>query len=145
VSERKPLDPDFAMRVRSSFARQQAMRTIGARLVSVAPGEVVVEFSHDLSLTQQNGYIHAGILTTAVDSACGYAAFTLMPSHSEVLTIEYKVNFMAPASGDTFRCTGKVIKSGRTITVCTGEVVALDGGQEKVVACMQATMICLVQ
>ena len=111
----------------------------------MSPGEVVIEFSYDQSLTQQNGYIHAGVVTTVVDSACGYAAYTLMPADSDVLTIEYKVNFMAPAKGETFRSIGKVIRSGRTITVCTGDVVAIEDGKETVVATMQATMICLVK
>ena len=121
------------------------MKTIGAKLVKMSPGEVVIEFPYDQSLTQQNGYIHAGIVTTIVDSACGYAAYTLMPADSDVLTIEYKVNFMSPAKGETFRCLGKVLKSGRTITVCTGDVVAIEDDKEKVVATMQATMICLAK
>ena len=117
------------------------MKTIGGRLVKVEPGEVHIEFNYDKSLTQQNGYIHAGIVTTVADNACGYAAYTLMPADSEVLTIEYKVNFMSPAKSEKFKGTGKVIKHGRNITVCTGEVMAIDGGKEKIVAIMQATMI----
>lgn len=117
------------------------MKTIGGRLVTVRPGEVQIEFSFHESLTQQHGYIHAGVITAVVDSACGYAAYTLMPADSEVLTIEYKVNFMSPAKGQTFRGIGKVLKPGRNITVCTGEVVAIDEGTEKVVASMLATMI----
>ena len=141
----KAIDPNYKTRVRSSFEKQAVMKTIGACLVEMAPGEVVIEFSYDQSLTQQNGYIHAGIVTTVVDSACGYAAYTLMPADSDVLTIEYKVNFMSPAKGEIFRGIGKVIKSGRTITVCTGDVVTLEDGKEKVVATMQATMICLAK
>jgi uncharacterized protein (TIGR00369 family) len=117
------------------------MKTIGGSLVKVEPGEVHIEFPYSEALTQQQGYIHAGILTTVVDSACGYAAYTLMPADSEVLSIEFKVNFMSPARGEKFRGIGKVIRPGRNITVCTGDVVAIDGGKEKVVAIMQATMI----
>ncbi len=137
------IDPNYETRVRSSFTKQSVMKTIGAKLVKISPGEVMIEFSYDQSLTQQNGFIHAGIVTTVVDSACGYAAYTLMPADSDVLTIEYKVNFMSPAKGETFRGIGKVLKSGRTITVCTGDVVAIEDGKERVVATMQATMICL--
>ena len=145
MSKFNTIDPNYEMRVRSNFEKQEVMKTIGANLVKMSPGEVVIEFSYDQSLTQQNGYIHAGVVTTVVDSACGYAAYTLMPADSDVLTIEYKVNFMAPAKGETFRSIGKVIRSGRTITVCTGDVVAIEDGKETVVATMQATMICLVK
>ena len=140
-----PIDPDYETRVLSSFKKQPVMKTIGAHLVKMSPGEVVIEFSYDQSLTQQNGYIHAGIVTTVVDSACGYAAYTLMPADSDVLTIEYKINFMSPAKGETFRGIGKVLKSGRTLTVCAGDVVAIEDGKERVVATMQATMICLAK
>jgi uncharacterized protein (TIGR00369 family) len=92
-------------------------------------------------LTQQHNYIHAGIITTVVDSACGFAAYTLMSADSEVLTIEYKVNFMSPAKGDRFKGIGRVLKSGRNITVCTGDVIAIDKEKEKIVATMLATMI----
>ena len=136
-------DPNYEARVRTSFEKQEAMKTVGAHLVNLSPGEVVIEFPYHQSLTQQNGYIHAGIVTTVVDSACGYAAYTLMPAGSDVLSIEFKVNFMSPAKGETFRAIGKVLKSGRTITVCTGDVIAIEKGKETVVATMQATMICL--
>jgi uncharacterized protein (TIGR00369 family) len=137
----KIIDPDYESRIRSSFARQGVMQTFGARLVKVAPREVVIEFAYTPSLSQQHGYIHAGAITTVVDSACGYAAYTLMAADSEVLTIEYKVNFMSPARGEMFRCIGRVLRAGRTITVCSGDVVAITGGEEKVVATMLATMI----
>jgi uncharacterized protein (TIGR00369 family) len=141
VNEFKPIDPNYEARIRSSFEKQGVMKTIGASLIKIAPGEVVIEFSHDPSLTQQHGYIHAGVVTTVVDTACGYAAHTLMPAGSEVLSIEYKVNFMSPARGETFKGIGKVLRSGRTITVCSGDVVALENGKERVVATMLATMI----
>lgn len=145
MSEFKPTDPNYEARVRSSFEKQVVMKTIGAVLTRVAPGEVVIELSYDASLTQQHGYLHAGIVTTVVDSACGYAACTLMASDSEVLTIEYKVNFMAPARGERFKGIGKVLRAGRTITVCSGDVVAIENGKEKVVATMLATMISVVK
>ena len=145
MSEFKPMDPNYEARVRSGFEKQNVMKTIGAILTRVAPGEVVIELSYDASLTQQHGYLHAGIVTTLVDSACGYAAYTLMAPDSEVLTIEYKVNFMAPARGERFKGIGKVLRSGRTITVCSGDVVAIENGKEKVVATMLATMISVVK
>ena len=141
MNEFKPMDPGYEARIRSSFEKQGVMKTIGAVLTKIAPGEVVIEFSYDTSLTQQHGYVHAGVVTTVVDSACGYAAYTLMASDSEVLTIEYKVNFMYPARGERFKGIGRVLRSGRTVTVCSGDVVAVENGKEKVVATMLATMI----
>jgi uncharacterized protein (TIGR00369 family) len=137
----QPSDPNYESRIRSSFYKQGVMKTIGAKLVKVLPGEVHIEFSFIESLTQQHGYIHAGIITSVVDSACGYAAYTLMSADSEVLTIEYKVNFMSPAKGDRFRGIGRVLKPGRNITVCSGDVIAIDKGKEIIVATMLATMI----
>ncbi len=141
MHEHQPRDPDFENRVRSSFAKQDVMKTLGASLTEVTPGQTVIKFCYDRALTQQNGYLHAGVVTTVVDSACGYAAYTLMPADSDVLTIEYKVNFMAPAKGKTFKAIGRVLRSGRTITVCSGDVVAVEGDQERVVATMLATMM----
>jgi uncharacterized protein (TIGR00369 family) len=141
MGELQPADQHFETRVRSSFEKQGIMATIGARLVKVVPGEVDIEFPYALSLSQHNGYIHAGVLTTVVDSACGYAAYTLMPAEFDVLSIEYKVNFMSPAVGESFRGVGRVVKAGRTITVCAGDMIAIADGKEKVVATMLATMI----
>ena len=137
----QPSDPNYESRIRSSFDKQEAMKTIGANLVKVLPGEVHIEFSFIESLTQQHGYIHGGIIASVVDTACGYAACTLMSVDSEVLTIEYKVNFMSPAKGDRFKGIGRVLKSGRNITVCSGDVIAIDKGKEKIIATMLATMI----
>ncbi len=137
----EPQDPDFEARVRASFARQQVMVTIGATITRVAPGEVEIQLPFHQDLTQQNGFLHAGIVTTIVDSACGYAAFSLMPTGVNVLTVEYKVNLLAPALGALFTARGRVIKPGRTITVCAGDVVALRDGSERLVATMQATMM----
>lgn len=135
------LDAAFQSRIFASFERQQVMRLLNARLVAVEPGLARIELPFSTTLTQQNGYIHAGILTTIADSACGYAAFTLMPPGSGVLSIEFKVNFLSPALGEKFIGTGKVIRAGKTITVCSGEVYAVNGGAEKLVAAMQATMM----
>lgn len=135
------LDAAFQSRIFASFERQQVMRLLNARLVAVEPGLARIELPFSPTLTQQNGYIHAGILTTIADSACGYAAFTLMPPGSGVLSIEFKVNFLSPALGEKFIGTGKVIRAGKTITVCSGEVYAVNGGAEKLVAAMQATMM----
>ena len=115
------------------------MATLGASLVSVAPGEVVIELAHREDLVQQNGFLHAGVTTAVVDSACGYAALTMMPAQSDVLSVEFKVNLLAPAAGSRFRAVGRVVKAGRTLTVCQGEMVALETG--KTVALMTATMI----
>jgi len=141
MGELHPVDPHFEERVRSSFKKQGIMETVGARLVRIVPGEVEIEFPFSLSLSQHNGYIHAGVMTTVVDSACGYAAYTLMAPDADVLSIEYKINFMSPAIGESFKGVGRVVKAGRTITVCAGEVMAVSNGQEKVIAVMQATMI----
>lgn len=137
----EPANPNYAAEVERGFARQGVMETLGAYLISVTPGqvEIGVDFRHDL--TQQHGYLHAGVITTIVDSACGFAAYTLMPPGSGVLTVEYKVNFLAPASGEQFVASGRVIKPGRTLTVCSGEVVALQNGERKTIAVMQATMM----
>jgi uncharacterized protein (TIGR00369 family) len=136
-----PPDPEFESRVRASFNNQQVMQAIGAKLVTVGCGEARIELPFSPELTQQHGYIHAGIIGTIVDSACGYAAYTLMPADSEVLTVEYKVNFLAPATGEKFVAIGRVIKPGRTLTVCAGEVWAYNQGEKKQVAVMQATMM----
>lgn len=141
MSKFKLTDPDFESRIRASFNAQQVMQTIGARLTRISPGEVCIELPFSPALTQQHGFVHAGIVGVVVDSACGYAAYTLMPADSEVLTVEYKVNFLSPAQGETFVGIGKVIKPGRTLTVCGGEVWARTNGQRKLVATMQSTMI----
>lgn len=134
-------DPGFEARVRASFARQAFMATIGATVVSVRPGEVVLEVPHRDDLTQQHGFLHAGVLAALADSACGYAAFTLMPPDRAVLSVEFKTNLLAPAKGERFRATARVVRSGRTLTVCTAEVVGVEAGEETLVAVMQATMI----
>jgi len=136
-----PADADFEHRVRTSFANQQVMRTIGAGLVSVAPGEVVIDLPFREELTQQHGYLHAAIVTAIVDSACGFAAYSLMPPDAAVLTIEFKVNFLAPAVGTKFVAHGRVMKAGRTVTVTTGDVIAETDKGPKQIATMIATVM----
>jgi uncharacterized protein (TIGR00369 family) len=139
-----PVDAGFEQRTRDSFARQAAMRLIGATLESVEAGRVAIAFAHRDELTQQHGFVHAGIVGTALDSACGYAGFTLMGADDAVLTIEFKLNLLAPARGPRFRCEGVVLKSGRTITVVEGRAVQLgDDGRANLVATMSATLMAL--
>lgn len=133
-------DPDFEASVRRSFGSLALMRTVGARLLSVAPGEVEIDLPFRDDLTQHHGFLAAAVLTAIVDVACGYAAMTLMPAGASVLTIEYKVNFLSPARGERMLARGRVIRPGRTVTVCSGDVLALSGGKEKRVATMLATM-----
>ena len=136
-----PQDPAYEARVRASFERQRFMQTIGARLVRVAPGEVDVELPVREALTQQHGFLHAGALATVADSACGYAALSLMPTGAAVLSVEFKINLLAPAAGDRVVARGRVIRAGKTVTVCWGEVTAYDGTSERLVATMVATMM----
>lgn len=140
----KPLNPKFAEEVARSFARQPVMKLIGARLSLVEPGVVEITLPYQAELGQQDGYVHAGIVTTIADSACGYAAYSLMPAGSQVLSVEFKVNLLRPAKGLTFVARAEVIKAGKTLTVARADVFAVDGdaGREAVAA-MQATMICL--
>lgn len=117
------------------------MQTIGARILRVAPGEVDVELPVREGLAQQHGFLHAGALATVADSACGYAALSLMPAGAAVLSVEFKINLLAPAAGDRVVAHGRVIRAGKTVTVCWGEVTAYDGENEKLVATMVATMM----
>lgn len=117
------------------------MHTLGARLARLEPGVVDIELDWAAALTQQHGFLHAGMISTALDSACGYAAFTLMPHDAAVLTIEFKINLLAPAQGERFRMEGRVLKPGRTITVSEGRAYALADGQEKLVATMGCTLM----
>ena len=137
-------DPDFRQRVTQSFDAQLVMRTIGAELTRVDPGEVEIELPYNPSLTQQDGFIHAGISSTIMDSACGYAAFTLMPADARVLTIEFKVNLLAPAAGARFRAHGRVRKPGNSITVAEADLYTRDERGEKLVATMTGTLMTLL-
>lgn len=132
---------DSLQRVRDSFALQGAMSTLGAQLTHLAPGAVHISFDWAPGLTQQHGFIHAGMLSAALDSACGYAGFSLMPEDAGVLTIEFKINLLAPAQGQRFRCEGRVLKPGRTIVLAEGRAFAIDGGQEKLCATMHCTLM----
>lgn len=139
----QPGDPAYESRVRASFARQSMMTVLGASLERVAPGEVDIRLPFRADLTQQHGFLHAGVTTTIADSACGYAALSLMPPGAAVLTVEFKVNLMAPAAGQVFVARGRVLKAGRTLTTCAGDVFALDGGEEKHVLAMLGTIMTL--
>lgn len=130
-------------RVRESFVLQGAMATLGAQITHLAPGEVDISFDWAQGLTQQHGFIHAGMLSAALDSACGYAAYSLMPEGAGVLTIEFKINLLAPAKGQRFRCEGRVLKPGRTIVVAEGRAYAIDNGQEKLAATMACTLMAM--
>ena len=120
------------------------MRTLGATLAAVEPGRVEITMPWAEPLTQQHGFLHAGMVATALDSACGYAGFTLMAADAAVLTIEFKINLLAPAQGERFRMVGTVVKPGRTVTVCEGHAYAIDGGREKLVATMGCTLMAVV-
>lgn len=135
-------------RIRESLRRQTLLTTLGIEIAEIAAGRVVLEFPFRADLCQQNGFVHAGAITTAADSACGYAALTLLPAGSDVLTVEFKVNLLRPAAGERFLAIGTVVRSGRTLTVCSAEVVAHGAGdapggagEPKAVALMQATLM----
>ena len=131
-----------AERVRDSFAKQSFMQLLGAELTHVAPGEVDIGIAFRQDLVQQHGFLHAGVTSAIADSACGYAALSMMEADAAVLSIEYKVNMLAPARGARFVARGRVIRAGRTITVCRAAVVAIDAeGAERQVLEMQGTMM----
>ena len=136
-----PRDPDFEAKVRASFARQTFMSTIGARLIEVRPGHVTIALAPSVAVTQQHGYVHAGVVTSIADSACGYAAFTLMPPDSDVLSVEFKVNLLRPATGNRLIARGEVLRAGKTLTVCRADVFASDGNNEMLVGTMLGTMM----
>ena len=142
------LDPATQQRIRESIGRQTLLSTLGVSIAELAVGRVVLDLPYRADLCQQHGYVHAGAITALADSACGYAAASLMPEDRDVLTVEFKVNLLSPARGDRFRAVGEVIRAGRTLTVCSAEVIAWaddgDGNPEASlvrVALMQATMI----
>ena len=134
-----PVDPQFATRVRASFGRQKAMALIGASLTRVAPGSVEIALPFRDDLTQQKGFVHGGIIGMIADTACGYAAFSLMPADCSLVTVEYKLNILTPATSALI-ARGEVVKAGRTLTIARGEVYAQDG---KHVATMQQTLMML--
>ena len=136
-----PKDSLYRQRVEDSFALQGVMQTLGAKMEKLEPGAVDIGLAWNRSLTQQHGFLHAGVVSTALDSACGYAAFSLMPEDAAVLTIEYKINLLAPAKGERFRMEGRVLKPGRTITVCEGRAYALQDQKETLIATMNCTLM----
>ena len=130
-------NPNFAETVRDSFSRQSFMATLGAEITAVEPGMVRIEYGHGEGLLQQHGFIHAGVGTSILDSACGYAELSLAPAGADVLTAEFKVNFLRPAKGERFKATSQVLKAGKMLTVCEGELWA---DETSLIAKMQATM-----
>ena len=138
---KQPPDADYAARVRASFAKQKLMTTIGATLEKVEPGAVTIRLPFRDDLTQQHGFLHAGAIASVADSACGYAALSLMPADAGVLSIEFKINMLSPAKGDAPVARGEVIRAGKKIMVCRADVFSITGREEKLVAAMQGTMM----
>lgn len=139
----EPRNPDFERTVRESFARQAFMRTIGAELLLVEPGRAEVALAYAESLSQQHGYFHGGVIGTLADNAGGYAAFSLMPPEMTVLTVEYKLNIVAPGRGERLLARGQVLRPGRTLTVTRSDVYAVEGGRETLCATALQTLMCL--
>lgn len=137
----QPVDPDFAARIRDSFGRQGAMSHLGARMTRVEPGEVEIELAFRPELTQQHGFFHGGVTGAIADTAGGYAAFTLIPADATMLTVEYKINLIAPADGEKLVATGRVVRPGRTLTICEIEVAAVKGGITTICARGMETLI----
>jgi uncharacterized protein (TIGR00369 family) len=139
----EPKNPDYRRIATDTFERQRAMRTLGISIARLEPGEVELAMAYSSELTQQNGFVHAGIITAGLDSACGIAAFTLMPAGSDILTVEFKTNLLAPARGQRFTFRAAVVKPGRTLTVCEGRAYADEDGNETLVATMTGTLMAL--
>jgi uncharacterized protein (TIGR00369 family) len=138
------LNPSFADEIQQSFSRQPVMNLIGAKLARIEPGLVEINLPYRSDLTQQHGYLHAGIVSTLADTASGYAAFSLMPAGSEVLSVEFKVNLLRPARGQLFVARAEVVKAGKTLTVVRADVFAVSREkQDELIATMQGTMIAL--
>ncbi len=139
----EPKNPHFRAVATDTFERQRAMRTLGISIARLEPGEVELSMAYSADFTQQNGFVHAGIITAGLDNACGIAAFTLMPDGSDILTVEFKTNLLAPARGERFSFRATVIKPGRTLTVCEGRAYAEHGGDETLIATMTGTLMAL--
>ncbi|MEO0389829.1 MAG: PaaI family thioesterase, partial [Pseudomonadota bacterium] len=139
--ELKPRNPRWDIDVRASFARQAVMTTLGAQMTDVAPGRVRIEMPFDAAFTQQHGFLHAGIVTAGLDSACGFAAMSLMAPGAAVLTAEFKTSLLAPARGARFAFDAEVIKSGRTLSFAEAKGYALDGGTARLIATLSATLM----
>lgn len=144
MSENQPKSKDYREKVRGSFEKQPAMSSLGVEITSLEPGRIELRMPYNQAFTQQHGFVHAGIISTALDSACGYAAFSLMVDEAEVLTVEFKINLIAPAEGETFLFRAEVVKPGRTITVVNGTAFAINDGTEKAVATMTGTMMAII-
>lgn len=140
-TQQEAASPEVQKRIRSSFDRQGLMSHLGARITHIAPGRVHIELPSRPEVTQQHGYFHAGATSAVADTAGGYAAFTLFPEDTEVLTVEYKINLLAPAVGDHIEAVGTVLKAGRTLTVCQLEIFGVQDGRRKLVANGQQTLI----
>jgi uncharacterized protein (TIGR00369 family) len=140
----EPQNPDYREVATATFARQQAMRTFGMSIARLEPGEVDLSMPYSPDWTQQNGFVHAGVITAGLDSACGIAAFTLMPKGCDVLTVEFKTNLLAPAKGERFFFRAYVVKPGRTLTVCEARGFALDRGAEALIATMTGTLMAMM-
>jgi len=141
LQEFKVLNPDFEKVIRESFLHQKIMETMGASLTYISPGKVEIELPYNEKLTQQHGFLHAGVIATIIDSACGYAALSLMPPESAVLSVEYKINLLSPAGGEKLIAIGVVEKPGKTLMVCRGEAYSINGETKKHVAAFQGTMM----
>jgi uncharacterized protein (TIGR00369 family) len=141
----KAKDPQFRSRVEASFSQQQVMKTLGVKIMNLQPGEIELMMPYAAAYTQHHGFIHAGIIATVLDNACGYAAFSLVPDDAAMLTVEFKTNLLAPARGERFIFRGKVVKPGRTITVCEAQAFGVDGGEERLVATMTGTLMSLFE
>jgi len=140
----QPRNASFAEEIKQSFAKQTIMALIGAELSRVEPGVIEITLPYRLDLAQQHGYLHAGIVATIADSACGYAAYSLMPAESEVLSVEFKVNLLRPAKGARFLARAEVVKAGKTLTIVRADVFAMDqDGERELIATMLGTMMCL--
>ena len=143
MSRFQPKNPDYRAIATATFEQQRAMKTLGISIARLEPGEVELAMAYSADLTQQNGFVHAGIITAGLDSACGIAAFTLMPAGSDILTVEFKTNLLAPARGQRFAFRATVVKPGRTLTVCEGRAYAEEDGNETLVATMTGTLMAL--
>lgn len=142
----QPRNPSFADVIKRSFAHQTMMGLIGAQLSRIEPGVVEITLPYRADLTQQHGFVHAGVVTAIADTACGYAAYTLMPANSEVLSVEFKVNLLRPAKGERFLAHAEVVKAGRTLTVVRADVFGFSSSEQpELVATMLATMICMAE
>ena len=139
----EPRNPDFRSFATATFDHQRAMHTLGISIARMEPGEVDLAMPYSAELTQQNGFVHAGVITAALDSACGIAAFTLMPAGTDILTVEFKTNLLAPAKGERFAFRAAVVKPGRTLTICEARAYAVHDGVETLIATMSATMMAL--